>query len=255
MTKRVWTRIAQGFVLALGAPFGWMVIRALQGHPPVEELAESPGLYAYLTIPTLLAFALFGAVIGLHEARLEEAKKKLEESSVTDELTGLRNLRYFRARLLEEDAAVRRGGPPYALVMIDLDHFKKVNDEFGHVVGDKVLMAAARGMRLVTRQADTAARVGGEEFALLLPQTTSAEAVALAERVRAAIATQSVSTETRLVSITASGGVATLEDLPGSTPDALYAAADAALYQAKRAGRDQVVVADSIAPSLAAKMS
>jgi diguanylate cyclase (GGDEF)-like protein len=240
----VWRRIFEGLVLATGAPLGWLAIRALQGHSPVEEIVRSPGLYVYLTVPTMLAFALFGFVIGLHEARLEEAKAGLEKTSVTDELTDLRNLRYFRARLFEEDALARRTGSVYALVIFDLDHFKRVNDKFGHLTGDKVLIAVARALGSVSRQADTAARVGGEEFALLLPQTDCAEAATLAERVRAEIGKQTINTGQTSVSVTASAGVASSQDLIGSSPDALYAAADDALYRAKRAGRNRVVVAE-----------
>lgn len=239
----VWRRVAQGMVLATGAPLGWLALRAMGGHHPLRELSDSSALYAYLTLPTMLAFALFGAAIGLHEARLEEANERLEETSVTDELTGLKNLRYFRARLLEEGALAKRNGSSYSLVIVDLDHFKRVNDEFGHVLGDRVLVAAARALASVSRQADTAARVGGEEFALLLPGTGRLDAAALAERVRGAIRRESIPTPDGHTAVTASAGVASTDELPQASPDGLYAAADSALYQAKRTGRNRVVLA------------
>lgn len=242
---RVRHRSLQGVFLAMGAPLGWLSIRALAGHSPLDELAGNLGLYVYLTLPTAVAFAVFGSLIGSHEERLEQANKRLEKASVTDELTGLRNLRYFRARLIEEHARSQRTGAPFTIAIVDLDHFKLVNDRFGHQTGDRVLASSAHALASVSRRGDTAARVGGEEFALLLPETDKTEAIVLAERVRLAISKASV--DNGKVAVTASVGVACSSDFSDPSADNLYANADRALYQAKEEGRNRVATAD---PSL-----
>ena len=241
-SSRVRRRIFQGVFLAMGAPLGWLAIRVLAGHHPLEELEGNIGLYLYLALPTAVAFAVFGSLIGSHEARLEQANKSLEEVAVTDELTGLRNLRYFRARLIEEHARSQRSGVSFAVAIVDLDHFKLVNDRFGHQVGDRVLVASAHALASVSRRGDTAARVGGEEFALLLPETEKTEAIVLAERVRLAISRASV--DNGRVAVTASVGVSCSSDFTDPSADTLYAAADRALYQAKEAGRNRVAAAE-----------
>lgn len=240
-------RIFQGIFLSTGAPLGWLAIRIIGGHSPLEELAGNLGLYAYLTFPTAVAFGVFGSLIGSHEENLERANERLEEASVTDELTGLRNLRYFRTRLFEEHARNRRTGAPLTIAIVDLDHFKLVNDRFGHQIGDRVLASSARALASVSRRGDTAARVGGEEFALLLPETGRTEAIALAERVRLAI--RDAPLDDGSVSVTASVGVSCSADFADSSADALYAAADRALYQAKEEGRNRVATANPLHPA------
>ncbi|HLG41843.1 MAG TPA: GGDEF domain-containing protein, partial [Planctomycetota bacterium] len=175
-------RAAQGGCLAVGAPLGWLAIRLAAGVSPATELVGQPALYAYLFFATVAAFAAFGALLGTQEERLLEANRRLDELSLTDALTGLRNVRYFRARLREELADATRTGRPLSLLIVDLDHFKSVNDRFGHPAGDRLLEAIAAGMRSVARQGETVARLGGEEFGFLLPDTGEPGARAAAER-------------------------------------------------------------------------
>ncbi|MGI8708958.1 MAG: GGDEF domain-containing protein [Actinomycetota bacterium] len=235
----------QGALLGLGAPLGWLAIRALAGYGLIEELTHDPGLYVYLLVPTVLSFASFGVVLGIQEDRLRQLNARLSDDALTDELTGLKNPRYFRARLDEEHAASQRSGAPLALLMIDLDRFKRVNDRYGHPEGDRLLKRVAGALASVARQGETAARVGGEEFALLLPGAAGEDAYAAAERVRAAVAAvQLHPSYGGLITITVSVGCASTGALGPLSPRELYAAADEALYEAKKRGRDRSVGAD-----------
>ncbi|HEX6306644.1 MAG TPA: GGDEF domain-containing protein [Longimicrobiales bacterium] len=247
MRRANW-RALQGFALALGAPLGWLTIQALRGRSPAAELAASPGIYLYMLLGTMLVVGFFGLVLGEHEDRVLASNRRLEHLAITDPLTGLRNARYFHARLDEEQAERARTGEPLAVAVLDVDHFKDVNDRYGHLVGDDVLANVAREISAVTRQAETAARVGGEEFALLLPGSGTDEALEAVERVRAAIAAAATpvpGTEgrERTVRVTASAGVASTADLPGLTALELYGAADTALYRAKEEGRNRTIIA------------
>ncbi len=242
--RRPLVRAAQGLVLAVGAPVGWLLIRMARGHLPMAELSANASLYAYMLFATMVVFGLFGLLLGEREARLLRLNKELEHASVTDALTGLRNARYFYTRLAEEFAEWQRTGQPLGLVIIDLDHFKRVNDEHGHPVGDAVLVNTARAIASVTRQHETEARVGGEEFALLLPGSNSEQAREVAERARMAIAESTTQLPAGgVIYVTASAGVASTAELPDATPAWLYRAADEALYEAKEGGRDRTCVA------------
>lgn len=234
--------------LAVGAPLGWLSIQALRGTPVRAALAGDPGLYLYLLAGTAAAFGLFGFLLGEREARLLEMNRQLEELAVTDPLTGLRNARYFHTRLQEEWAERERTGGPLAVVVIDLDHFKRVNDRYGHLTGDDVLVNTARAIASITRHGETEARVGGEEFALLLPNSTGEEAREVAERVRRAIGaaeTRLADSDGEVVRVTASAGVASTAERPVTNGQDLLGAADEALYRAKREGRNRTVVADA----------
>jgi diguanylate cyclase (GGDEF)-like protein len=231
-------------VVAIGAPLGWLLIQFMRGVSPVSDIAAQPELYGYMLAGTAISFGFFGYLLGEREDRLERSNLDLEHLSVTDGLTGLRNARYFHARLDEENAERHRTGAPLSIVIIDLDHFKRINDVHGHLVGDDVLATAARAIASVTRQGETEARVGGEEFGLLLPGSDSDAAYDAAERVRRAIAAAVTPLpEGGTVRVTASAGVATTSLLPDATPRELYRAADEALYAAKAAGRNRIVVA------------
>lgn len=164
----------------------------------------------------------------------------LADLAQRDPLTGLANRRTFEEALRREVARARRSGAPLAVAALDVDHFKRVNDAHGHPAGDAVLAAVAARAAAALRAGDLLARVGGEEFAALLPGAGLAAAAEVAERVRAAIAGAPLEADGRSLSVTASLGCAALEP---SDPDgaALLARADARLYQAKRAGRDRVV--------------
>lgn len=168
---------------------------------------------------------------------LKQREAQIVEVSLTDALTGIGNRRKLEQALAAEIARVRRTGGTLCALMADLDHFKRVNDRHGHGAGDRVLERFAALLRAQTRPTDIVARYGGEEFAVLLPHTVLEQAVALAERVRGSIAAEKI--EPLAEPITASIGAAQLRE--GEEGDALLDRADAALYDAKRAGRNRVV--------------
>jgi diguanylate cyclase (GGDEF)-like protein len=174
-------------------------------------------------------------------AALEEANARLARLASTDDLTGLTNRRVFMDRLGEEGARARRTGAWLALVVADLDHFKTINDTHGHAVGDEVLMAVADAIRSVARETDVAARIGGEELAVLLPETGEAGAAIFAERLRRAVADTATAgpLAERGIRVTTSVGVAAAQgrDLEESV---LLKLADERLYRAKRDGRNRV---------------
>lgn len=252
---RAWSRALQGALLAFGAPLGWLAVRLAGGHAPAAELASDAPLYLYMLLGSIASFAAFGAALGTHEDCLLRANRSLDELAVSDPGTGLRNARYFRARLAEEQARAERSGQPLSIVVMDLDRFKRVNDRYGHPVGDEVLLAVSRAITSVVRGGDTAAalestaaRMGGEEFALLLPDTGGAQARIVAERVRRAVRNAVVrAPDGREVRITISCGVATGRPAGDHGGQAIYAAADAAMYRAKHAGRDRTCMAGAVA--------
>jgi len=172
------------------------------------------------------------------------AMKKDEDSvrAVTDALTGLLIKRAFTSRMNEEFETARNTGVPYTLVMVDIDHFKKVNDKHGHSSGDRILRGVARVLRQNLRAGDVAFRYGGEELAAVLPGTPKAEAKKTAERLRKAIAgSQFHGDRDQVIGITISLGVAEYEEKLAS-PAELFSRADQALYRAKKSGRDCVRV-------------
>jgi len=186
----------------------------------------------------LLEYLAGQAVVSIENASLHEA---VEQQAVTDELTGLANVRAFLTTMDREVERGRRFDTPLGLIMLDIDDFKLVNDSYGHQQGDEVLALVAGTLREEIRELDTAARYGGEELAVILPQTDASGAELLAERMRAAVQSLQVP---RMggggtLSVTASFGVAAMPE-SALDRDGLIAAADAALYAAKRAGKNRV---------------
>ena len=173
-------------------------------------------------------------------------RARLLRSGHTDFLTGWHNRRYLQYRLKEELARASRERQPLACLMLDIDHFKRINDNYGHAAGDEVLREIAQRVENQVRASDVAARYGGEEFVVLLPGMHDEDAQALAERIRSAVSSAPVVvSEDDEVTITASIGIAGAEppaagsDLK-SLGEALLARADVALYRAKAAGRDRI---------------
>jgi diguanylate cyclase (GGDEF)-like protein len=180
--------------------------------------------------------------------RLSQSQTALRELAQTDPLTGLANLRAFRARLEDEVKRARRYGTPLTAVMADMDHLKPVNDTLGHAAGDRAIAAVAAVIRTELRETDFGARYGGDEFVLLLPHTTADEGRVLAERICARLRETTLELSGRRILIGASFGVACLPEGGADTPaEALVRAADAALYRAKRSGRGRVEVSESLA--------
>jgi len=166
----------------------------------------------------------------------------LHDQATRDNMTGLANRRYFRAAMEREFAGVQRGRQ-LSLLVVDVDHFKKINDTWGHPAGDRALIAVAKALSGRLRATDLAGRIGGEEFAVLLPDTDLENAVKVAEMLRENIAAMRLEEEGQTVPITVSVGVAIASgDGADVNADVLYARADAALYESKRTGRNKVTV-------------
>lgn len=173
--------------------------------------------------------------------RVLEANRQLKELSIRDSLTNLFNRRYFDGRLDEEMQRARRYGRKFALEMVDIDHFKDLNDKHGHTCGDEILKQVARIMTEVTRDSDVVCRYGGEEFSILLIEVDEASAYNHAERLRQTVAACSFSNGQGPVNeqVTVSVGVAFFPQ-DATDPRVLVECADGALYAAKRGGRNQV---------------
>ncbi|MFV8569799.1 GGDEF domain-containing protein [Marinobacter sp. SBS5] len=193
--------------------------------------------FATLTFESIFCFVL--------EAARQSARNKLvsfaqahEHAARTDELTGLANRREILNRLNVEFSRFQRAGHLFSIVLIDLDLFKRVNDTYGHDTGDKVLQRFAEVTLGVTRQTDVAARWGGEEFMLLLPDTTLLQALALAERLRAEIASTAFIHNGASVPVTLSAGVCSISG--AASINELLKQADVQLYMAKESGRNRI---------------
>lgn len=224
-------------------------VLAVLGGPPNEadmlRLLEG-GVMDHVVKP--LSPALFCATVRAMSERSRmqrELKNKLRfaiECSATDGLTGLYNRRYFERRLKEESAHARRHKRPFSIIMVDLDHFKLVNDTYGHEDGDRVLCHVAELLGGALREDDIACRYGGEEFVVLLRATPGTAARVVANRLRAEVATQGLALgpkdEVRHFSF--SGGVAAADERNGYNADNIVDRADKALYRAKRGGRNRV---------------
>jgi len=169
---------------------------------------------------------------------LEATNAKLKETSFKDEVTGLYNRRFFSLRLEEEISRFRRFNHPVSVVVLDLDGFKSINDEFGHAVGDETLRDIAQILMKHSRGINVVSRYGGDEFAVLLVETSKTGARLYAERIRHVVATFPFS---HGKNVTASFGVSSLPDDEATTSEGLFRAADEALYAAKRAGKNQVM--------------
>jgi diguanylate cyclase (GGDEF)-like protein len=236
-----------GILLSIALVVGLLALQAWLGHrAPVpwhiaDELRRQPLVYAYLLVATLAITTPLAWVVGRKEDLLEAL-------SVTDPLTGLANRRRLLAAFADELNRSARYGTPLALLVIDLDRLKEINDRRGHAQGDRALQLVAEGLRRSCRATDLAARTGGDEFLVLAVNTTAGEALALAHRVCATVRRLGVAGAEREKppagsAVTVSIGVADLDDVTLPTFVALHAAADAALYAAKTAGRDRALAA------------
>ena len=231
-----------GLLLGLIAPIGAFVIRYLfvsgiRGAV-MADLAEHRFFYAYQLIGTCAVFLIAGLIAGGRAEQLREAESFYHALSEHDSLTGLFNARAFRnryGRLLERAA---RTGTPVSLLLIDVDQLKLVNDMYGHAAGNKVLMHVASALRDAKRAEDSAARWGGDEFAILLDGGDADAAMRVSEKVLELVKSRTVP-YTRSVKITVTVGACTATHL---TPESdLFSAADRALYEGKSTGRDRVV--------------
>lgn len=246
-----WTRSAKrprravyplaGAAIALISPMGLLLLRGLQKPGALSlrtlelELHAERATYAYSAVSTLLVFVFFGWLVG----RKGDA---LQAASSTDPLTGLWNRRYFEVRLREELARIARTDGSLAVLLVDLDRLKQINDQFGHHAGDRALQHVGARLRSTCRAMDTVARVGGDEFAVLLPGVRAEQAMEVAERILSAVATApEVPGE---LETTVSIGISDTERASAKQIEALYLSADGALYQAKTQGRNRAVIAE-----------
>ena len=172
---------------------------------------------------------------------------EMADLAMKDTLTGIYNRRHFMMDLESEWKRFRRYGRPLSLLLLDIDHFKSINDRYGHDVGDQVIIAVARLCQTKTRDSDVAARIGGEEFGILLPEADLDEARIAAERLRVAIAEQPVDTSSGPLTVTVSIGAAPAEASAAGVAE-LMKRADEALYAAKRGGRNRVAAMVDDAP-------
>jgi two-component system cell cycle response regulator len=176
----------------------------------------------------------------LSDEAQEQLLRQLYDASVTDALTGAHNREHFDTQLRAELSYARRHNTDVSLVIFDADHFKKVNDTYGHPVGDAVLIEIANVVRGTVRSEDVFARYGGEEFALVLRGIDIVGAAAVADRLRERIAALAIPTERAAIKITVSAGCSSLSTNEDKTPEGLIATADKRLYGAKHAGRNRV---------------
>jgi diguanylate cyclase (GGDEF)-like protein len=226
-----------GTVMALPLNCRSQVIGVLVGIDP-QPSATAPALGAGLILS--LRTILEPPAIALDNAL---ALQKSEALSVTDDLTLLSNSRYLNVVLRRETKRAMRSSRPLSMLFLDLDGFKQVNDNHGHLAGSKALVEAGAVIRGCARETDVVARFGGDEFALILPDTGPEGAMAVAQRIRDRIrATTFLTTDGLAVRLTASIGVATLPDAAQTAED-LLRAADTAMYKVKYEGKDGICVA------------
>jgi diguanylate cyclase (GGDEF)-like protein len=188
--------------------------------------------------PELLARVVSAITVKVLQDELRQRDAELDRMSRTDELTGLYNRRHLDEELARRHSDAIRHGEPLCVLLLDIDHFKLINDTYGHQAGDLVLHAFADRLRTALRAGDVAGRWSGEEFLVVLPRTELAGAVEVGERIRFCTAFEPIDADGNEVSATISGGCALG---PGESVEALVARADKCLYEAKLAGRDRVV--------------
>lgn len=204
---------------------------------PYNELELNARIYASLRTKGLQD------ELRMKNRQLEELLHKVNYMAITDALTGLFNRRRFHDVLVSEYERAKRYNTPFSLVMVDIDHFKRVNDTFGHSVGDNVLREVSAILKSSIREIDTASRYGGEEFILILPNTAKDNALVVAERMRLSIEQHTFHEIDR--NITVSIGISGMPDEKVETDEKLVRCADFALYRAKQLGRNRTVTAEA----------
>lgn len=233
-----WKSIAFIFVVNIGL-FLYFEFNWVEPAPALLQLDNDVARLIRQLFPTT-SFVSVLLLMGMVEFIAARSERRLEGLSVTDPLTMLPNRRYFENTFKLEAAQSQRSASPLALAILDIDHFKQVNDNYGHDVGDQVLIHIAELLRRSTRAGNVIARVGGEEFALLLPNTKLSEALEMAERIRTNIEGASYIHDGRCLPITVSIGISQVAH--NETLEYSYKLADKALYKAKSRGRNCVII-------------
>ena len=229
--------VALGWILAAMAAFGALVGLVFPWLVAPMVVVRADQELAFRLACVIAGLSVGGFAYGIAKFTLHRANRRLTTLAAYDTLTGLANRGQFVRALGAELGRADRSGESTSLLIADLDHFKAINDECGHLVGDDVLVAVAAALKKAVRPSDLVCRIGGEEFALVLPSTDARTAPLVAERVRAAVADM---THDGLRRVTLSCGVATYPADAGS-PSLLTKRADDAMYAAKRAGRNRVL--------------
>ncbi len=210
------------------------------------RIIKPDGSIRYLHDYTISERDNTGKIIQLHGYLIDETHQKtlenaLTEMATTDVLTGLSNRRHLMSELENECARFRRMGNAISVLMLDLDHFKHINDTWGHVAGDEVLIHFAKIVSALVRKTDCIGRFGGEEFVILLPETNEEGALVFAEKIRRHIADTSVVFKDTTIRYTVSIGIASCSDRTSENADSILQKSDQALYKAKTEGRNRVV--------------
>ncbi|MEW5853452.1 MAG: GGDEF domain-containing protein [Myxococcota bacterium] len=225
--------------LSVGAPLGLVLVWLVTGVDDVANLRRVT--LWYVGVSTAAVFTAFGMVVGRLLDRVVAAREMLRVDAGLDPLTGLANRRAFNVRLHDEVTRAIRTRQPSALIMLDVDHFKRVNDTYGHPAGDAVLRQVALCMRANCRSIDFPARYGGEEFVIIAPGLRFPDAFQVAERIRTTVGRAVTLWTHERIRVTISAGVATTEQIsPDADPQLLVDKADEALLVAKRSGRNMV---------------
>ncbi len=235
-----------GLALGAGAPVGAFLLRCVTPTFPFslfyrQEMVEHGFFYIYMLVGTCLVFSIFGFFIGRSEDLLIHKDVILSKEVLTDPLTGLGNHRFLHDTFKVEFRRHVTSRQPISCLMLDLDHFKVINDTYGHPFGDYVLKQFAGLVKRSIRVDDVAARYGGEEFLCILPNCDQDQARTVAERIRRETERHSFSHGGKKVKVTVSLGAVTSYESSGLNYRQLIALSDQALYEAKKKGRNQVV--------------
>ncbi|OCW55704.1 GGDEF domain-containing protein [Hoeflea olei] len=242
-------------LVGLGGAFSWLAYSAATGGAVVGGV-DTAGKFAFMAAVLAALSVVCGLFLifpimsrGLRERgklqkmteSLSIRSQSLEHAAVTDGLTGMYNRRYFDDALTEYLAAFGRIDKPIGMAILDLDHFKAINDSHGHDVGDEVLRQVADCLQIFTRYHDVVARLGGEEFAILSPNITERQLYNLSDRIRQAVAELNIRNGNVTLKVTVSAGLAIWNG--SESGEELYRRADKQLYEAKRQGRNRVCAA------------
>lgn len=203
-------------------------------------------LISSIAIPAAVASTAAHVLLTMTDA-LQAANEEIRALADTDDLTGALNRRRFSELAREALSTDFAAGHPTSLILMDVDNFKNVNDSIGHSAGDAVLQILVTTCRRSLREGDVIARWGGEEFVILFPETSSEEAFAIADRMRAAIAAEDVRFDGERIALTVSTGLVTRTSMMAPTFEVLVSDADKAMYEAKTSGKNKVIAASSIA--------
>jgi diguanylate cyclase (GGDEF)-like protein len=225
-------------------PHSYILMVTGEATPEAKIEGFESGVDDYVTKPFQMEELLARIRAGMRIVELQKglvaSSRRYEALSLTDSLTSLRNRRAFDEELASRFEQARRYGRPLSLAIIDLDHFKSINDQFGHSAGDGVLRGIAQILDHGTRASDFVARIGGEEFAVLLPETSLFEALHFADKIRTTIMGSTIQTEAAVHKVTVSIGLANVPHSIVATSKLLFDAADRALYRAKNRGRNRI---------------